>query len=418
MTETNNRLSRRAALTLGGAAFATTAWHPARADEKVVHVPMNAPFTGQEAMGALLVKNGASMAIDEINAKGGVSGYTLQLMLMNDGTASAGGYDPGQAATNARRMVNDPLAMAAVGPYNSGSGKAMSPILSAGGLAIITPASTNPDITDPKFAQVYHPSGPAIYFRTVTTDAYQGPNMANYYAKVLKMPNVYVLDDSGAYGVGIADTFQTQATRIGMKVLGRDRLDPKAADYSPVLSKIKQLGAASLYYGGDPGAGIKVVKQSYEIVPGIVKGGGDGMYESEILTGGGFPAAEGWYATIAAPHLLDDAKAQVWVKKYASLYGSPPSDYCITAYDAVLVIEDAVKRVVASGKALSRAAMRDAIQATKINTMQGSISFDDNGDLTSRTISVFQIKHSAAFPPDDIVHQYRYVGVAPQDAGS
>jgi branched-chain amino acid transport system substrate-binding protein len=84
----------------------------------------------------------------------------------------------------------------------------------------------------------------------------------------------------------------------------------------------------------------------------------------------------------------------------------------------VLLIEDASKRVVASGKALSRAAMRDAIQATKINTMQGSISFDDNGDLTSRTISVFQIKHSAAFPPDDIVHQYRYVGVAPQDAGS
>ena len=418
MTGTINRMTRRTVLALGGAAAATAAWRPARADEKLVHIPVNMPFTGDEAMGALLVKNGAAMAIDEINARGGVAGYTLQLILMNDGTASAGGYDPGQAATNARRMVNDPLAMAAVGPYNSGSGKAMSPILSAGGLAIITPASTNPDITDPKFAQVYHPSGPAIYFRTVTTDAYQGPNMANYYAKVLKMPNVYVLDDSGAYGVGIADTFQAQATKIGMKVLGRDRLDPKAADYSPVLSKIKQLGAASLYYGGDPGAGIKVVKQSYEIVPGIVKGGGDGMYESEILTGGGFPAAEGWYATIAAPHLLDDAKAQVWVKKYASLYGSPPSDYCITAYDAVLVVADALKRAVATGKPLTRATMRDAIQATKLMTMQGEISFDDNGDLTSRTISVFQIKHAAGFPQDDMVHQYKYVGVAPQDAGA
>ena len=414
MTGTINRLTRRTALTLGGAAAATAAWRPARADKKLVHIPVNMPFTGDEAMGALLVKNGAAMAIDEINARGGVAGYTLQLILMNDGTASAGGYDPGQAATNARRMVNDPLAMAAVGPYNSGSGKAMSPILSAGGLAIITPASTNPDITDPKFAQVYHPSGPAIYFRTVTTDAYQGPNMANYYAKVLKMPNVYVLDDSGAYGVGIADTFQTQATRIGMKVLGRDRLDPKAADYSPVLSKIKQLGAASLYYGGDPGAGIKVVKQSYEIVPGIVKGGGDGMYESEILTGGGFPAAEGWYATIAAPHLLDDPKSATWVTSYASRNKKQPNDYCITCYDAVLVIEDAVKRVVASGKALSRAAMRDAIQATKIDTMQGSISFDNNGDLTSRIISVFQVKRQANFPPDDMQHQFKYVGVAPE----
>ena len=160
-----------------------------------------------------------------------------------------------------------------------------------------------------------------------------------------------------------------------------------------------------------------MVKQSYEILPGIVKGGGDGMYESEILTGGGFPAAEGWYATIAAPHLLDDAKAQAWVKKFATLYGSQPSDYCITAYDAVLVIADALKRVVASGKPLTRAAMRDAIQATKIKTMQGTISFDNNGDLTSRIISVFQIKHAAGFPQDDMVHQYKYVGVAPQDAG-
>ena len=133
MAEINYRLSRRAALTLGGAAVASTAWRSAAAADKVLHVPMNAPFTGQEAMGATLVKNGAAMAIDELNAKGGVAGYKLELMLMDDGTASAGGYDPGQAATNARRMVNDPLALVALGPFNSGSGKAMSPILSAGG---------------------------------------------------------------------------------------------------------------------------------------------------------------------------------------------------------------------------------------------------------------------------------------------
>ena len=98
---------------------------------------------------------------------------------MDDGTSTAGGYDPGQAATNARKMVTDPTILAALGPYNSGSGKAMSPILSAASLPIITPTSTNPDITDPKFAQIYRPAGPAIYFRTVSTDAFQGPNMAN-----------------------------------------------------------------------------------------------------------------------------------------------------------------------------------------------------------------------------------------------
>jgi branched-chain amino acid transport system substrate-binding protein len=347
-----------------------------------------------------------------------VAGYKLEPVLMDDGTANAGGYDPGQAATNARKMVNDKLALVALGPYNSGSGKAMSPILSEANLAIITPTSTNSDITDPKFAQIYRPKGPAIYFRTVSTDAFQGPNMANFYAQVLKVPTVYVLDDGGAYGVGIADTFEAQAHKKGINVLGRDRLDPKAADYSSVFTKIKSLGTASLYFGGNPQAGIKVIKQSYDFLPNIVKGGGDGVYEPEMLVGGGFPAAEGWYATIAAPHLLDDPKSAPWVKRYVAKYNKQPNDYCITAYDAVQVIADALERVVKSGKTPTRDAMRDAIEATKINTLQGLVSFDKNGDLASRIISVFRIKHDTAYPPDDMAHQFKYIGVAPQDAGA
>jgi len=239
--------------------------------------------------------------------------------------------------------------------------------------------------------------------------------MANYYAEVLKVPSVCVLDDSGAYGVGIADSFKAQARKKGIKVLGRDRLDPKAADYSAVLTKIKSLGAASLYFGGNPMAGIKVVKQSYDLMPGIVKGGGDGVYEPEILAGGGFPAAEGWYATIAAPHLLDDPKTAPWVQRFVARWKMRPNDYCITAYDTVMVIADAIERIDRMGKPMTRPAMRDAIEATKIDSLQGTISFDKNGDLASRVISVFQIKHDAAYPADDMAHQFKYIGVAPQD---
>jgi branched-chain amino acid transport system substrate-binding protein len=417
MTDISDRLTRRGALAGGVAALTAAALPAAQAAEKIIRIPIDSPFTGQEAEGATLVKDGAAMAIDEANAKGGVEGYKLQLVLMDDGTATSGGYDPAQAATNARRMIGDPLVYVALGPYNSGCGKAMSPILSAASLPIVTPTSTNPDITDPKFAHVFRPMGPAIYFRTVTTDAYQGPNMANFYMKTLKVPSVYVMDDGGAYGVGIADAFQAQATKIGIKVLGRDRLDAKAADYTPILTKVKAMGAASLYYGGDALAGIKVVKQSYDLLPNIPKGGGDGMYESEILSGGGFPAADGWYATIAAPHLLDDPDAKAWVQRYAKLYGKQPSDYSITGYDAALVAIDALRRAIKSGT-LSRAMVRNALETTNIKTMQGTISFDKNGDLTSRVISVFQIKHDAAYPTEDMAHQYKYVGVAPQDVTS
>jgi branched-chain amino acid transport system substrate-binding protein len=386
------------------------------AADKVVTIGISLPFTGADAHDAELIKDGALLAIDEANAQGGVGGYKLDVLQLDDGTATAGQYDPAQAATNARKMVADKQVVAAIGPQMSGSGKAMSPILSQGDLATITPSSTNPDITDPKFAGQYRPKGKAIYFRTVTTDAFQGPNMANYYADVLKVKSVYVLDDSGAYGVGIADTFQKQAERRGIKVLGRDQLNPKEADYTTTLTKIKSLNPDALYYGGVAQAGVKVVKQSYDVIPSMIKGGGDGMYASEILRGAGFPAAQGWYATIAAPNILDNPDAKPFVEKFAKKYGEQPENYSITAYDAALVILDAVKRIAGSGKEVTRDAVRDAIQSTHLKTLQGEISFDENGDITNRVISVFRIEKDDKYPLDDVLHQYKYMGVAPQSS--
>ena len=385
------------------------------AQSKTIFIGINLPLTGADAEDAELIKDGALLAIEEANAKGGVAGYKLEAIVFDDGTATAGQYDPAQAAVNAKKMVANVGIVAAVGPQMSGSGKAMSPILSEGNLATITPSSTNPDITDPKFASQYRPKGKAVYFRTVTTDAYQGPNMANYYAETLKVKTVYVLDDSGAYGVGIADSFQKRAVQKGIKVLGRDQLNPKEADYTTILTKIKGLNPDALYYGGVAQAGVKLAKQAYDVIPKMPKGGGDGMYGASVLKGVGFPAIEGWYATNASPHLLDDPEVQPWVQRYAKRWNRQPDDYAITAYDAVLVIMDAVKRVVASKRPVNKHTVRDAIQVTKLKTMQGQISFDPNGDLVTKVVSVFRIVRNAKYPDDDPVHQYKYVGVAPQN---
>jgi branched-chain amino acid transport system substrate-binding protein len=211
------------------------------AADKVVKIGITLPLTGADADDANLIKYGAQLAIEEANAKGGVAGYKIDTVIYDSGTATAGQYDPAQAATNTKKLVSDPLVVANVGPQMSGEGKAMTPILSEADLATITPSSTNPDITNPAFAGQFKPKGRAIYFRTVTTDAFQGPNMANYMARTLKIKSVYVLDDSGAYGVGIADSYQRQAEKLGIKVLGRDQLNPKEADYTTILTKIKAL---------------------------------------------------------------------------------------------------------------------------------------------------------------------------------
>jgi branched-chain amino acid transport system substrate-binding protein len=177
-----------------------------------VEIGINLPFTGADAADAANIRDGALMAIDEINSRGGIAGQIQILPLIkDDGTVAAGQYDPAQAATNTKQFVADDSVLAVVGPQMSGSGKAMSPIASSADLMLITPSSTNPDITDPNFASQYRPNGKAIYFRTVTTDAFQGPYMANYAAETLGIKSIYILDDTGAYGEGIANSFEAQA---------------------------------------------------------------------------------------------------------------------------------------------------------------------------------------------------------------
>ncbi len=385
----------------------------ALAADKMIKIGMDMSFTGADAESAMRVANAAIMAFDDANATNAIKGYKFEYVKFDDGTVTAGQYDPAQAATNAKKMVSDKAFVAALGPQMSGAGKAMSPILSEGNLAIITPSSTNPDITNPKFAAQYRPAGKPVYFRTVATDAFQGPNMANYMAHVLKIKTVYILDDSGAYGVGLADAFQGQIEKVGVKVLGRDRLDPKAADYAAVLTKIKALAPDALYYGGVGQAGVKLVKQSYEIIPHTIKAGGDGVFSADLLKGAGFPAIEGWYATQASPHVTEDKGTQVWATRYFQRFGTHPDDYAVTCYTAAQVIINAAKTLVAAGKEPTRDAMQAAIAGGSLKgSLIGTVEFDENGDMKNKVISVFQVKKDATKSVDD-TDQFKYIGVAP-----
>ena len=102
-----------AAAVVGG--FALCA-RPAFAAEKTVTIGIDMPLTGSDAENANFIKNGALMAVDEANAAGGVAGYHIDVMMLDDGTPTAGQYDPAQAATNARKMVSDPASLPRSGP--------------------------------------------------------------------------------------------------------------------------------------------------------------------------------------------------------------------------------------------------------------------------------------------------------------
>ena len=398
----------------GVAAAATMGIQAAEAADTILRIGIDLSFTGADAESAARIANGGTLAFEEANESHAVKGYTFEVVKLDDATATAGQYDPAQAATNARKMVSDKGYVAALGPQMSGAGKAMAPILSQGDLAIITPSSTNPDITNPKFASQYMPAGKAIYFRTVATDAFQGPNMANYMADTLKVKSIFVLDDSGAYGVGLADAFQGQAEAKGIKILGRDRLDPKATDYSAILTKIKSLAPDALYYGGVGQAGVKLVKQAYDIVPTMIKAGGDGIYGADVLKGAGFPAVEGWYATNAAPHVTEDPKTAKFSAAFFKRFNQYPEDYSATCYVGAQVIIAAVKKVAASGQKVTRSSVRDAIGSISLaDSLIGPVAFDEYGDVKNKIISVFQVKKDGAKPLDDPDSQFKYIGIAP-----
>jgi branched-chain amino acid transport system substrate-binding protein len=271
-------------------------------------------------------------------------------------------------------------------------------------MATITPSSTNPDITDPKFQSQYRAKGKAVYFRTVTTDAYQGPNMANYLFHAQKVKSVYILDDGGAFGVGIADSFQKRAGELGVKILGRDRLDPKEADYKTILTKIKGVNPDGLYYGGVMQAAAKLATQGYEVMPKVVKAGSDGVYDLSWPKQSGKEAVEGWFCSQASPELVTSPKVEAWVTKFKAEMKREPTNYAITSYNAVHVIADAIGRAASGGKPLTRANLRDAIQATKMSSIQGPIAFDANGDILTRTVSIYQWRDG----------EIKYVSVAPE----
>ena len=147
------RLPRRNAVgLLGSALFAPALLRSAWAEDKLLKIGMTFPVTGTLALQAGQVRDAVLYAIGEANEKGGIAGYKFRDLTFDDASPTTGQYDPALAATNARKLLQDAAVIAAVGPLNSGSAKAVSPIYSQGGMATISGSATNPDLTDPKFA--------------------------------------------------------------------------------------------------------------------------------------------------------------------------------------------------------------------------------------------------------------------------
>lgn len=365
----------------------------------IIKIGIDLPLSGGDASDGLPTLNGMTLAIDQANAAGGVTlngvNYKLQAYPLDDVPPGGQAHDPAQGSKNADTFISDPDVMVVLGPFNSNVAQAMMPKLNTAGLCNISPSNTNETLTKPEYGQTgtYRPTGQVTYFRVCTTDDIQGPAMADYAYDKLNIKKIYILDDTEAYGKGIADNFQKEFTKKGGTVLGRVGVPKGTTDYSSILTAAAATNPDGIYYGGTSSNNIPLARKAMKAaglnVPLL---GGDGIKDKQYTDVAGADA-EGSYATVAAVNVETLPAAKSFIDAYnAAGFKEPLGAYSGPGYDAANIAIAAIK---AAGTK-DRAAICAALRNTKnYQGVLGTTSFDANGDTTNKWISIYQVKNGA-----------------------
>ena len=265
------------------------------------------PSSGGAAADGQPTLKGAQLAVDQINEKGGVNGYTIKLVPLDH--AVNGKYNEQQGAQDMQTFVSDPAVIGVVGPYNSAVAKVQIPISNAAGLLQCSPANTNESLTKPEFGALdFRKANPdkINYIRVAATDDIQGPAMAIYDYNTLGLKNMLVVDDVTTFGKGVADNFQKKFEELGGKV-SRVGAGKDTTDFNSIITNAKTSNPDGVYYGGvvTSGAGLllKQLRQQGLNIPftgpdGIVNGAGDA--KGSLIQIAGAAAADNSYGTLAA----------------------------------------------------------------------------------------------------------------------
>ena len=360
-----------------------------------VRVVSDLPMTGSALGESQSIVNAIRQALNEKSYKACQGRWTIDFVPYDDASAARGAWDPAVVEDNAHKYVDDPSVAAVIGPLNSDAAKVMIPILNPAKLVIISPSNTYAGLTKPGLGaegepDVYYPNGERNYARVIPADDLQGAVGAEW-ARVLRVKSLYILDDGELYGTGIADVFEKTAGTLGLKVLGHESIDPRAADYKALVAKIKSLKPDLIYFGG-------ITQNNVAQLIRDIRGGDyqgkimapDGIYEQAFLDAVGSKAGQGLYVTFGGiPPQELTGRAAEWREAYIQEYGPNVDVYAVYGYIATQVVLAAFERVCAQRQPLTdRAAVRDAVLATKdFDSVLGPFSIDANGDTTITTMS-------------------------------
>ena len=332
-----------------------------------VKVGVGGPITGANATFGAQLKNGAEQWATDVNAAGGLLGQKVEIIVGDDASK------PEQGVSVANKFIADGVKFV-IGHFNSGVSIPASEQYAEAGVLAISPASTNPKLTERGLANV---------FRTCGRDDQQGLVAAEYIEKNLKGKKIAIVHDKTPYGKGLADETQKSMNKAGIKEVIYEGINPGEKDYSALVSKLKGANVDVLYYGGLHTEAGLLVRQMRDQGMTTVLFSGDGITDKEFWTIAG-PGAEGTLMTFGPDPRKNPAATKV-VDEFKKM-GIDPEGYVLYSYAAGQVIQQAVEAT----KSLDTKKVAEYIHSGKaFDTVLGKLTFDKKGDRTNLDYVVY-----------------------------
>lgn len=327
-----------------------------------------APMTGPSAKMGEDISRGVQLATDEWNSRGGVLNKIIKLTIEDDRA------DPKDAVSVANKVAAQGV-VGVIGHFNSSCTIPASNIYHENNIVMITPASTNPMVTD---------RGYPVVFRVCGRDDQQGKVEAAFVEQVLGVQRVAILHDKTTYGQGLADEFKKNLAP-GIEVLIYEGIAIDDKDFSAILTRVKSLNPELLMFGGLYAQGGLISKQMRDLGLESIFLSGDGVYDAEYIRIAG-SAAEGAYLSYAT-----SAEKIPTARKFLEAYRKrwpEVGPYSLYAYDATNII---LKSIQTAGTT-DGLKVAEVIHNETFDVGLGKVKFDHQGDPTKSPYVMWQVK--------------------------
>ncbi len=365
------------------------------------------PLQGPEAQRAKSILNGEKLALEQAGGKAG--GLKVNFSFLDDAPAdSTSGWDPDQVAENARRAVEDLRTIAYVGNLDSGASAVSIPITNEAGFAQISPGSTSVGLTklvpgaEKGEPDKFYPSGERNFVRVVPADDVEA-SAAAAWARSLGARTAFVLGDRSVEGDGLAELFRVAAGKRGLRVVGEDRMDPRAKDYRALGEEIRGKRPDAVFFGGGVQSNAAALWEAlHRAVPGARLIGTHNLLAPDFYRRLG-DAERQTYLTSAAldPRHLP-VRGRRFVRDYRRAFRSDPDPFGAYGYTAMSLLLDAIRRAGDAGRDRNRV-IRELFETDNYDSVVGRFSIDDNGDTSLKQLSGYRVRDRRPAEPTRLV---------------